>query len=789
MSQSIKLQVERQNQWHGLQQEAKEQVKTCLLQGLGSNDAEAAHTSAIAISVIGTLEITSAKASWPALLPVLQKGAQEAQGVQRVAALDAIGFLCEEVSNDGLEDKVSQDDTNNLLSAIVNNVGAQVEYARPATNALYNMLSFVGHNMETDAERDVLVRCILHAAQQQDTKVRTRGMQCMARLGDMYYEYLQPYMKDLFDTSLVGIKAEETDVVNQALDMWCSIAEREEEMVANGADGNMKYIETAMPLLAPELQRLATEKPEDEDEILHSPSTFAVTLVGLASLVMGDKIIDHVMPFVNTNVNSDDWRRKDAALQLFAAIMEGTSEGAMAELVKGALPFVCRTMLEARERFVAGSAGWLLSLIMLHKLDVVPGSMMNDVMGSLVTAVGKDPAVSCFAASAINHYATGCAVSKREDLPAVDHFAGQVIKVLVERSGADDADENDLRTSLFAAVGAVVEAVGEQSLPMLRDLLVWLLSRLEAANNHPKTTPAERDEQQQWQYCMISVLVFLVTKLDSDIAAHGDRIMGDLLTVLQQGSPRAEEEAWCAIGQVANVLGEQFERYLQALGPLLFKALSTDDEEEQCKQAMSAVQDVISSISPDVARGLSPQVMEIALSHLKSDLVPRSLKPVAIDIVGAVACACGPTFHQYFHATMPILQQAAKVALDSDVADEEMAEIAYELRISLLGTFSALVVAFINQNNPASQSPVQTYVQDFLNFVSQLATDEDADEQTLLAAGTLLCDVVCNFPEARAVVSQQPVLIGLARKFGELAEEYGTNTHMENYNALAHILS
>lgn len=788
--QSIRLQVERQEQWHNLPPQAKEQVKTCLLQGLGSSDADAAHTSAIAISVIGTLEITSERSSWPALLPVLQKGAQEAHGVQRVAALDSIGYLCEEISNDGLEGKVSQDDTNSLLSAIVNNVGAaQVEYTRPATNALYNMLTFVGENMETQGERDALVRCILHAAQQQDAQVRTRGMQCMARLAEIYYEHLQPYMKDLFETSLAGIKAADKSVVNQALDMWCTIAEREEELVANKEEGNMNYIGAAIPLLAPELQRLATEKPEFEEDMADSPSSLAVTLVGLSTLLVGDRMIEHFMPFVNTSVQSEDWRTKDAGLQLFAALMEGTSEGAMGELIKGALPFVCRTMLEAKEQFVAASAAWLLSVIILHKLEVVPAAMMNDIMSSLVTAVGRPPAVAIFAASAINHFATGRVQTEREDLPTLDSYAGQVVKVLIERSGADDADENDLRTALFAAVGAVVEGAGDESLPMLRQLMDWVMQRLEAANSHPKTTPAERDEQQQWQYCMITVLFFLIVKLEGEVAGQGDRIMGDLLTVLQQGSPRAEEEVWNAIGQVANAMGPGFERYLEAVVPLLLKALATDDEEQQCKQAMSTVQDLFNSISTATAEQLAPRVMEIALNHLKSNVVPRALKPAAIDVIGTVACTCGPGFHSYLHATMPILQQAAAVARETEMVDEEMAEITYELRIALLGAFSALVVSLIDTEHPGSQSPVQAYAPAFLEFVSHMATDEDADEQTLLSAGSLLSDVVCNFPQARAVVMQQPILVGLAQKFGELARESGSNTHLETYTQLAQALS
>ena len=67
-----------------------------------------------------------------------------------------------------------------------------------AVTAMLNTLYFISNNMKNEIERNYILKVILENTQNKNSEVKERSFQCLCDVADCYYEYLPPYMQQIF---------------------------------------------------------------------------------------------------------------------------------------------------------------------------------------------------------------------------------------------------------------------------------------------------------------------------------------------------------------------------------------------------------------------------------------------------------------------------------------------------------------------------------------------------------------------------------------------------------------
>ncbi|GKC55921.1 importin subunit beta-1, partial [Tanacetum coccineum] len=143
--------------WLSLDVGVKTQIKACLLQTLTSPVYEARSTTSQVIAKVAGIELPQKQ--WPELIGSLLSSIHQVPVHVKQATLETLGYLCEEVSPDVVE----QDQVNKILTAVVQGMNPSEgsnDVKLAATRALYNALSFAQANFSNDMERDYIMKVV-----------------------------------------------------------------------------------------------------------------------------------------------------------------------------------------------------------------------------------------------------------------------------------------------------------------------------------------------------------------------------------------------------------------------------------------------------------------------------------------------------------------------------------------------------------------------------------------------------------------------------------------------------
>lgn len=213
-----------------------------------------------------------------------------------------------------------------------------------ALTALCNSLEFVRDNFEKEVERNFIMQVVCEATQSPDIDVQVAAFECLVRIVQLYYDKMAFYMeKALIALTFIGMKHEDDKVALQSVEFWSTICDVELELYYDAqlaTDSGIKFdkqnhqfARMVVGDLTQNLTWLLTKKDEDEDEDEWTISMAAGTcLTNLASCVEDD-IVPHLIPFIETNIRSAEWQKRDAAVMAFGSMLEGPDPARLGPMV------------------------------------------------------------------------------------------------------------------------------------------------------------------------------------------------------------------------------------------------------------------------------------------------------------------------------------------------------------------------------------------------------------------------------------------------------------------------
>lgn len=289
----------------------------------------------------------------------------------REATLEAIGYICQDINSDVLEQQ-----SNIILTAIIHGMrkSETSNHVRlAATNALLNSLEFTKANFDKISERNYIMEVVCEATQSSDTQICVAALQCLVKILSLYYQYMEPYMAQaLFPITLEAMKSENDQISLQGIEFWSNVSDEEIDLAIESQEAaeagrppprvSRHYARGALQYLVPILMEKLTKQEEVDDEDDWNPSKSAGVCLMLLATCCENEIVGHVLPFIKQNIKSPNWRYRDAALMVFGSILSGLDKNTLKPLVEQAMPTLIELMYD-ESVIVRDTAAWTFGRI------------------------------------------------------------------------------------------------------------------------------------------------------------------------------------------------------------------------------------------------------------------------------------------------------------------------------------------------------------------------------------------------------------------------------------------
>lgn len=738
--------------WLSLDAAVKSQIKTCLLQTLSSHVLDARSTSSQVIAKIAGIEMPQKQ--WPELVGSLLSNIHQLQPHVKQATLDTLGYLCEEVS----PDVVDQDQVNKILTAVVQGMNSSEtnnDVRLAATRALYNALVFAQANFTNNMERDYIMRVVCEATLSPEVKIRQAAFECLVSISSSYYERLAPYMQDIFNITAKAVREDQEPVALQAIEFWSSICDEEIDILEEyGGDFTgdsdipcFYFIKQALPALIPMLLEtlLKQEEDQDQDEGSWNIAMAGGTCLGLVSRTVGDDIVPLVMPFIEENITKPDWRQREAATYAFGSILEGPSPDKLTSIVNVALPFMLSALTKDPNNHVKDTTAWTLGRIFefLHgstlETPIITAANCQHIITVLLQTMKDVPNVAEKACGALYFLAQGY-----EDVGSsspLTPFFHEIVQSLLTVTHREDAGESRLRTAAYEALNEVVRSSTEETASLVLQLVPVIMMELHQTLEAQKLSSDERERQSELQGLLCGCLQVIIQKLGSSeptkyvFMQYADQIMQLFLRVFACRNATVHEEAMLAIGALAYTTGPDFAKYMPEFYKYLEMGLQNFEEYQVCAVTIGVVGDICRALEDKMP--FCDEIMTLLLKDLSSSQMHRSVKPPIFSCFGDIALAIGDRFDKYLVFVMPMIQSAAEQSARALGADDEM-DHTNLLRNGILEAYSGIFQGF--KNSPKSQLLI-SYAPHILQFLDSIYMEKDMDDLVMKTAIGVLGDL------------------------------------------------
>jgi importin subunit beta-1 len=567
-AQSEVIQTQKHEAWKALADDARRGVKESLLQAMRSPEPVARQAAAQAAAEVATVEVPFG--AWPEFLPSMLEnvtGEVHSEGT-KVSSLTCLGYTCERMSLLDNLPEIAPTTTDAMLTTIVDGI----QKTRPdnvrlaATTALRNSLLFTHRNMERKEERDTIMSNICEATISTDPRVRKEAFSCIHTVAFHYYEKLTEYMMTLFELTTKAIQNDEEAVSTEAIEFWNVISEIEEEMLADEKDGIpgrqcQKYAFQAIGPLVPLLLEAMSKQDDDADLDMDqfSLSIAAGTCLQYLALATGDHITSAVLPFVQKNIQNENWHLREAATMSFACILEGVSAESISAVVHQSVP-VLMGALNDPVNLVKDTTLYAISKICELHSRAIPGDVLPTLVNGLISKLNSEPPqVSKQACNALHKLGMAFDEDQSAETTGTNQlspFMSNLLHQLMTCADRPDATEATLRVAAFEAINVFIQNSAPDCKPLLLQVYPAIVERLRVSFG----MQMDKESKDGLQGLLCSSLQVLCQKLaKEEIAPHADITMQNVLQVLQAKSSSAQSEALSAIAAMADVMDQDFE--------------------------------------------------------------------------------------------------------------------------------------------------------------------------------------------------------------------------------------
>ncbi|KAK7111932.1 hypothetical protein V1264_011476 [Littorina saxatilis] len=772
-SKDVSVRAVHQQRWLQFPEEIRTHVKQNVLESLGTETLRPS-SAAQCVACIACAELPHGL--WPELIQCLLRNVTNPSSTEMMkeSTLEAIGYICQDI-----EPEILQPQSNEILTAIVHGMKKEEpsNHVRlAATNALLNSLEFTKANFDKETERHFIMQVVCEATQSTDTRVstaalgsvRVAALQCLVKIMSLFYQYMKHYMGPaLFAITIEAMESDVDEIALQGIEFWSTVCDEEVDLAIELSEAaeqgrppertSMFYAKGALQYLVPLLLATLAKQEEYDDDDEWNPCKAAGVCLMLMATCCEDDVVPHVLPFVKDNIRHADWRYRDAAVMAFGSILEGPDPEKLKPIVEQAMPMLIELLTDGSV-VVRDTAAWTVGRVCEMLPDaVINENCLNPLLMALIKGLEAEPRVAsniCWAFSSLAEAAYESADTADEtsepETYCLSTYFETMVQRLLETTDRPDGNQHNLRNAAYEALMELVKNSPKDCYVIVQKTTVIILERLERVLGMEAAIQSTNDRVQynDLQSLLCATLQSVVRKMTPDDAPKiSDQIMTALLSMFQNTSGKSgnvQEDALVAVSTLCEVLGENFEKYLEAFKPYLLLGLKNYAEYQVCLAAVGLIGDMCRALGLKMLPFCN-ELMMVLLENLGNESVHRSVKPQILSVFGDVALAIGPHFKPYLEVVLTTLQQASQAQVDK--TDYDMIDYLNELREGCLEAYTGIVQGLKGDGDTLSPdiNLLQPHVTHIISFIEHISMDEDKSDSNIAACCGLLGDLCTAF--------------------------------------------
>ncbi|KAH8381065.1 importin subunit beta [Drosophila serrata] len=763
-SKDEKISQQYEERWHQFPTEIRELIKNNILAALGTENTRPS-CAAQCVAYVAVIELPINR--WNLLIQtlvnkVVSEGSTE---MHREAALEAIGYICQDIRHGVMENQA-----NDVLTAIIHGM-RKVEPSNhvrlAATTALLNSLEFTKSNFEKDIERNFIMEVVCEATQCQDTQICVAALQCLVKILTLYYQFMEPYMAQaLFPITLAAMKSDNDAVALQGIEFWSNVCDEETDLAIESQEAtdqgrapqrvSKHYARGALQYLTPVLVEKLTKQDECDDEDSWSPSKAASVCLMVLATCCEDEIVPHVLPFIKENIESPNWRYRDAAVMTFGSVLTGLETNTLKPLVEQAMPTLIGLMYDSSVN-VRDTTAWTFGRI----CDTIPEAAINKtylqtLLECFVKSLKSEPRVAanvCWAFIGLSDAAYEAAVTTEGETPetyALSPFFEYIITQLLVTTDRSDGAQANLRGAAYEALMDMIKNSPLDCYLVVQRTTLVILERLNQVmqmetqiNNH-----SDRHQFNDLQSLLCATLQSVLRKVhEQDAPQISDAIMTALLTMFNSSTGKAggvQEDAFLAVSTLVELLGVQFAKYMPAFKDFLIMGLKNHQEYQVCCASVGVTGDIFRAVK-DLMVPYCDEIMSVMLTNLAEPTLHRSVKPQILSTFGDIALSIGSHFIKYINVVLEMLRVASNLQIDANNYD--MNEYINELRESVLEAYTGIIQGLKGMDQTAHPDVMhmEPHLGHIISFIKRIAQDGDVSDSMMASAAGFIGDLCTSF--------------------------------------------
>ncbi|XP_016941354.1 importin subunit beta [Drosophila suzukii] len=763
-SKDEKISQQYQERWHQFPSEIRELIKNNILAALGTENTRPS-CAAQCVAYVAVIELPMNR--WAMLIQtlvnkVVSEGSSE---MHREAALEAIGYICQDIRFGVLENQ-----SNDVLTAIIHGM-RKVEPSNhvrlAATTALHNSLEFTKSNFEKDMERNFIMEVVCEATQCQDSQICVAALQCLVKVMTLYYQFMEPYMAQaLFPITLAAMKAENDAVALQGIEFWSNVCDEEIDLAIESQEAtdqgrapqrvSKHYARGALQFLTPVLVEKLTKQDECDDEDTWSPAKASSVCLMVLATCCEDEIVPHVLPFIKENIESPNWRFRDAAVMTFGSVLNGLETNTLKPLVEQAMPTLIRLMYDSSV-IVRDTTAWTFGRI----CDIIPEAAINKtylqtLLECFVKSLKSEPRVAanvCWAFIGLSDAAYEAAVTTEGETPetyALSPYFEYIITQLLETTDRSDGAQANLRGAAYEALMDMIKNSPLDCYLVVQRTTLVILERLNQVmqmetqiNNH-----SDRHQFNDLQSLLCATLQSVLRKVhEQDAPQISDAIMTALLTMFNSSAGKSggvQEDAFLAVSTLVELLGGQFAKYMPAFKDFLVMGLKNHQEYQVCCASVGLTGDIFRALKDHMVP-YSDEIMSVLMNNLAEPSLHRSVKPQILSAFGDIALSIGNHFLKYLSVVLEMLRAASN--LQTDANNFDMNEYINELRESVLEAYTGIIQGLkgLDQTAHPDVMHMEPHLIHIISFIKRIAQEGDVSDSMMASAAGFIGDLCTSF--------------------------------------------
>ena len=731
--------------WVNLSAEIKEQIKTNVLGTLASPRKDARKGAAQAVSAIATIELP--RGEWDKIIEVLTTNANGKVLEYKLASLETLGYICEELPNNGL----SPIHVNLILSALIFNLMSNTEVEDVklyALTALVNCIKFCEENFKLETEKDTIINNVLFCCNSPNEEIRMKAMLCLLEIVRYFYDYIEgKTLENIGIATFNDIRNDTSDQVPlMALEIWCSICDEEIDRLKSGDASKpcKDYIRTAYAgLLALLLESLKKKSENDEED--WNLSVASACCLSLVALIIKDPIADSVLAFVRENIGSPDWKSRDAALLSFISILKGPQKATMGNVICQAIDTLLN-LLKDPSSHVRETTGWAFSKISEDNVDILlDPTVLPKVMSQLLLSIKDAPRVSNQICFSIYNLAEK-AKQKDEMSNAKDDstmgplsiYFKSILDSLWANGFRQDAfdDGVNLANSSFVSFSNIIQYSSQKMEETLFQVLQLLGGEFQQTLQPSYRAPTKVNEYQGY---LCSAMQPTFIKLTGKISQQLTNDFVDIILESFKQRKSVYEEGILAMSGLITSTGRDFQLHMEKFGPYLIYALKNTEDTALCRVAVGCVGDIARGLE-DLVAGYLDQIMPVLMEILRNENTDRDLKLIIITTLSDLAMVSTKCFLLYLKDVLDMLKSAAQLSLQPQMEDDpELPIYIKNLKEAIIEGYTGIVYGINVAKDTTIMNP---YIEDIFKYIECLCvTDPNMEQDFLKSIVGLIGDI------------------------------------------------